>query len=38
MKRLPAEFLAALEQSLHSISEQVLYGDERGFQGPCFTS
>ena len=29
----PALFLAALEESLKSISEAVLYGDERGFQG-----
>lgn len=30
---VPAGFLTALEQSLQSISEEVLYGDERGFQG-----
>ena len=28
-----AQFLTALEESLRSISEPVLYGDERGFQG-----
>ena len=30
---IPEEFLAALEESLRSVSEEVLYGDERGFQG-----
>jgi hypothetical protein len=29
----PTKLLAALEQSLGSITEEVLYGDERGFQG-----
>src|SRR5882762_8650616 len=30
---VPADFLAVLEESLLSISEGVLYRDERGFQG-----
>jgi hypothetical protein len=30
---VPAQFLIALEESLRSISEAVLYADERGFQG-----
>lgn len=30
---VPAEFLIALEKSLQSVVEPVLYGDERGFQG-----
>ena len=33
MKFLPIDFLAVLQQSLHSIREQAFYGDERGFQG-----
>lgn len=32
-RSISAAFLTALNESLQSISEPVLYGDERGFQG-----
>jgi hypothetical protein len=32
-RSIPDEFLALLRQSLESISEEVFYRDERGFQG-----
>jgi hypothetical protein len=37
MKFLPAKFLAALKESLHSISKQVLYQMSGASSVPCST-